>query len=209
MSMENIISALFKVESEAYQAFSELKRAPRTKGCLISQMSLIKKQDGLVTAYENFDTGHETANETIIGGIIGSIIGILAGPLGVFLGAGVGALIGETLDTDDAFENLSMVENVAARLNDGEIAVIILVQEKDKAILNEKLEPFHPLILRWDAAYVKEDVEDAELIQLEMARKLRGHFRKQKSEERMEKVTAYKEKFKNHFSDLKNKEDPK
>ena len=42
---ENVITVLFKVESEAFQAATELKNAREEDGCVISQVALVKKAE--------------------------------------------------------------------------------------------------------------------------------------------------------------------
>ena len=41
--MEKIITAIFKVESEGYQAMTELKNVPSTDSYFVSQAVLVKK----------------------------------------------------------------------------------------------------------------------------------------------------------------------
>ena len=95
--MEKIISAIFKVESEGYQAITELKRAPITNDYTVSQAVLVKKENGAIRALDTFDTGLETSNDTATGSLIGSLLGILGGPLGVLLGGSIGILAGVIL----------------------------------------------------------------------------------------------------------------
>ena len=55
--MDSIIMAVFPVESEAYQAFSELKRDPAEESYLVSQAVLVKKEGKDLKTCETFDTG--------------------------------------------------------------------------------------------------------------------------------------------------------
>ena len=89
---EKIISVLFKVESEGYQAMTELRNAPEAEDYIVSQAALIKKENGVIHVLDSFDTGIETENDTLIGGIVGGLIGILAGPLGMLLGSSLGMM---------------------------------------------------------------------------------------------------------------------
>lgn len=41
---QNIFAVIFDVESEGYQAFSELKQKPGDKNSLLSQVALVKKR---------------------------------------------------------------------------------------------------------------------------------------------------------------------
>ena len=99
---ESIILAKFNVESEAYEAFSEVKKAFMAPEFMISQACVVKKENGQILMKDRFDTGIESTNDTRFGGIMGMLIGFLAGPLGILLGGGMegtgekGCLKGET-----------------------------------------------------------------------------------------------------------------
>ena len=55
IQMENIMMSIFRVESQAYQAFSELKRDPSNQSYTISQAVIIKKETGQLTSCDAFD----------------------------------------------------------------------------------------------------------------------------------------------------------
>ena len=66
--MENIVVAVFPVESEAYQAFSKIKDGTtELSGYLVSQMAIVKKMGNNVQLEDAFDTGRETSDDTIAG----------------------------------------------------------------------------------------------------------------------------------------------
>ena len=90
--MQNVIVCLFDVESEGYQAITELRNAPGNDKSFISQAVLIKKENGALKALDSFDTGVKTSDDTAIGGLIGMCVGVLGGPIGMLLGAGWGSL---------------------------------------------------------------------------------------------------------------------
>ena len=71
--MENIIIVNFDVESEAYQAFTELKPNAVTENYVVSQTALAKNTEGRVAVLDGFDTGVETKNDTQMGGLIGAL----------------------------------------------------------------------------------------------------------------------------------------
>ena len=99
---ESVITVNFDVESEAYQALSEIKRHPDGSGYFVSAASLIKKENGHIVLKDGFDTGIDTTDDAAYGSLIGSLVGILGGPLGVLFGGSMGALVGSTVDADDA-----------------------------------------------------------------------------------------------------------
>ena len=79
--MKNVLVALFEVESEGYQAISNLSKMPDTGSYTIYQMALVKKEDGKVNVCESYDSGINTTDNTVNGGLIGALAGIFGGAL--------------------------------------------------------------------------------------------------------------------------------
>lgn len=203
--MENIIMATFPVESEAYQAFSELKRDLSGKSFLVSQAVLVKKQGNELTTCESFDTGIESTNDTMKGGLIGSFVGILGGPLGVLLGASLGGLAGAAVDAGDIRENGSMLEKVSADLTDGTVALLALVQEETSVAVDSKFSKYNATISRYDAAEIQAELDAARKAQKEMEKQARAALRQQKAEESKAKQEEVRAKIAEDFESLKNK----
>ena len=82
---ENLVLVNYKVESEAYQALSELKRETANANYTISQAVIVKKENGKLSVMDGFVNGATTGDDTMTGGLIGSLVGILGGPLGILL----------------------------------------------------------------------------------------------------------------------------
>ena len=57
--MENIVTVVFKRESEAYQALAELKRDQVNYGYKIVQLGIVKKENGVDTPVEGFNSNLE------------------------------------------------------------------------------------------------------------------------------------------------------
>ena len=205
--MENIICVNFKVESEAYQAMTQLKTKAVSEKYIVSQAALIKKEAGKLNAVDGFDTGAKTTDETLAGGLVGSLVGILGGPLGILLGGSMGVLVGSTADLYDAAVGTSMIEEVAGRMEDGEVAIIALAQEESDEALDVAFSGFETVIIRRDAAVVAEDVRRAAELQKELEREARQKLREDKKNERKEKVEEQKAKLKAEFEALKSKFD--
>ena len=75
---------------------------------------------------------------------------------------------------------------------DGDIAIIAMAFEEDEAILDEKLGKFQTTIARFDAATVAAEVEEAQMMEEEMARQARQQLRNEKKAERKAKIEAKK-----------------
>ena len=202
---ENMVVGIFNVESEGYQAMTELKQTPASEGLLISQAVLAKKEDGEIKVLDSFDTGAFTLDDTMAGGLAGALIGILGGPIGMLLGGAYGALLGSVMDTGDAIDQASMIEQIAGKMMDGELVIVALAAEENEEILNSQLSKFDSTIMRYDAAVVAQEVADAREMEAEMARQARAELRKEKNDEFKNKVEEHKEKIKDHFAQLKEK----
>ena len=203
--MENVVAVLFDVESEAYQALAELKKNAVNEAFTISQMGLVKKKSGRILPYEGFDSGVDTWDDTAKGGLIGSLIGIFGGPLGVLFTGGIGALLGSAIDSSDAQKNTSMLERVCEKMEDDSVVLIALVQETDEDIFNGRLSKFKTEILRWDAAAIAMEVEEAQKLEKEMKKLAKERMRQQKKEEHKQDWEQKQAKIRADFEALKQK----
>ena len=61
--MQNIIVTIFEVESEGFQAITELRNNPEKDGSFLSEAALIKKENGTCKVLDFFDTGAHTADD--------------------------------------------------------------------------------------------------------------------------------------------------
>lgn len=187
---KNVLVTLFEVESEAFQAMTELKQDPGNDDSHVRQALLVKKENGVLQTLDGFSTGDKTLDDTLMGGLIGSLFGILGGPIGVLLGGSYGALVGSVLDTGDAIDDASIIENIAGKMQDGEVAIIGLTTEEDESILDGKFEKFSTMILRFDEGAVEKEVVRAEEMAKEMARQARRDLRKEKKEQFKAKLNS-------------------
>lgn len=200
---QNVVVCLFEVESEAFQAVTELKSNCGDEKSLLAQAALIKKENGTLKILDGFDSGATTTDDMAIGGLVGALFGILGGPIGVLLGGSYGALVGAAFDSGDAAASASLIERIAGKMDDNDVAIIGLAFEEDEAVLDEKLSKFKTTIARFDAAVVAAEVEEAQAVEAEMARLARKELRddkkaarKQKAEEKRAKISSDFETFK-------------
>ena len=203
--MEKIISVIFKVGSEGYQAMTELKQSPVTESYAVSQAVLVKKENNVIKTLDAFDTGMETRNDAAIGGLIGGMMGIIGGPLGMLFGGSIGALTGSAVDASDEIHNASLIEKVTEQLVDGEIVLIALEQETEDGTAQKMLSKFDVSIVEEDAAEVAEEVERAIEAQKEMEREARAKLREAKKEDRRQKIEEHRAKLSADFETFKAK----
>lgn len=203
--MENVVMVLFNVESEAYQAFAELKRKLVNSVYTISQMALVKKQNGRIVPCESIDSGADTMDDTAIGGLVGGLAGILGGPIGMLLGGSIGLLVGSIKDADDADKNLSMFECISEKMLDEQVGLIALIQETEESCFDSNITKFQAEILRWDAAVIAAEVEEAQKLEKEMQRTARERMRVQKKEEFKQELEEKRSKLHAEFEAFKAK----
>ena len=201
MMKENVILADYKVESEAYQALSELKRQSGSPNYTISQAMIVKKENGQITVKDGFVTGGG-ADDTWMGGLIGSLVGVLGGPIGILLGGSMGMLIGGAVDVGGMADGASLLEKAGEAIPEGDTAIILLAQEEYETPLTATLNRFRVSITRLDAAEVAAEVEHAREVERQMAREAREKLRAERSEAFRENVAKKREELKNWFSGL-------
>lgn len=203
--MQNVIVTLFNVESEGYQAITELKNNPGSDASFVSEAALIRKTGTSYNVLDGFDTGAHSTNDTVKGTLIGMCVGILGGPIGMLLGAGIGSLAGMSMDADDVSLGTSMLEQIISKIQDGDLALIALADEEDESILDAKLTRYDATMIRCDAAVVAQEVVKAQEMEKEMERQTKQELRKQKKEENKEKVETQRNKIKASFAARKEK----
>ncbi len=200
---ESIILVKFNVESEAYEAFSEVKKAFMAPEFMISQACVVKKENGQILTKDCFDTGIESTNDARFGGIMGMLIGFLAGPLGILLGGGIGLMIGGIKDAADVAKNSSMIEKVCAAIPEGRTALIALVSELKDVSFDRFFDKYDTEILRLDAAVVAEELKKAQTLEKQMEREARQKLREEQTENNWKQVEESRAQLKQEFEELK------
>ena len=199
---ENLVLVNYKVESEAYQALSELKRDTTNANYTISQAVIVKRENGQLNTMDGFINGKDANDDTLTGSLIGGLVGILGGPIGILLGGSVGMLIGGAVDASGIAKDASLLEKAGDSIAEGETAIILLAQEEYETALTAKLNDFDVTITRFDAAEVAAEVEHAREVERQMAKETREKLREEKTEAFKETVAKKSEELKNWFSHL-------
>ena len=194
---ENILIVNYKVESEAYQALSELKRETSNSNYTISQAVIVKRESGKLEIQDGFNADASMGDDTWTGSLLGSLVGVLGGPLGVLLGGSVGMMIGGAVDASDAAKNASLIEKAGDCITEGETAIILLAQEEYETALTAKLNHFDVTITR-----VAAEVEHAREVERQMARDAREKMRAEKTETFKAGVAKKSEELKEWFANL-------
>ena len=201
--MEKVALVVFEVESEAYQAFSELKNDAVNSAYTILQIAVVKNRDGRIITTDGFDSGTDSTDDTFKGGLIGLLVGILGGPLGVILGGATGALIGNIKDTRDVNKNASLLEYISTQLTPDETGLVILIQENDESALNLRLSKYDDTIVRFDAAKIADEVEQQEAIDKELRREAKERLKAQRKADRTAAIAAKRDQLQGDFDHVK------
>lgn len=181
--MQNVLTAIFNVESEGYQAFKEIQDGLAAEQYFIPQMALVKKNYGYLQTLDSYESPLVTDGQTFSGGLFGSLIGILGGPIGMLLGGTTGALIGATGDAVTSEAATTMLDNVVEKLTDGTVAIVALVNEEKEADLDAVLTKFDAIVMRRDVAFVAEEVAEAKRLELEVQNQVREQWKADKKKE--------------------------
>ena len=203
--MADVLTVVFNIKSEAYQAFSELKAFKHDNHTQIAQIALVKNENGKITIKDSVDFDDTSSEYATIGGIVGGLIGILSGPIGVIIGYGIGSLAGAASGSmTDATDN-SLIEEVTTKLLDGDVAVIALVHEEDENILNHVFAPYKTNIMRWDAVALAREVELAGQVQDELYDKVQEDMNERRVNHLKEQGNDIAEAIKAKFRRLRGK----
>lgn len=186
--MLNVIAAVFGNESEGYQAITTMKNEAVSRNAGILEMTLVKHEKNAYKVCDAYKSAGAYNDDTAIGGVVGSLIGVIGGPLGVLLGGSAGVMTGSIKDTAEAISGQSMIECVVGKMHDDSVSLVILAEEEDEAVLDAKLGNYDVEILRFDAAMVAEEVEEAAELEKEMSRQARAKLRDVKKEEHKKKA---------------------
>ena len=197
--MDNVVTAIFEEENEAYRAFSEIKPNMVGQTCVIAQLALLKKKDGHILMVDGADSGVTTTDDTRVGGLIGLVVGVLGGPLGMLFGGAMGSLIGRMVDAEDARQGISMIEQVSSKFQEGDVALVALARENDETMLDAMLSPYKATVIRHDAAVVAAEVEEAMKVQEAIAEEALQKMREAKKAEMREKIVQKGEEIRAEF----------
>ena len=198
---ENIAVVCFKVESEAFQALTELKNSATNDSFIVSQAGIVYKENGALSLKDGFGNGAEAADDMAMGGLVGACIGILGGPLGVLLGGSAGALIGGSFNAADSLDSMSLMEKVCEALTDKSTSLVALVSEAEEGSFDRFFDKYDAEITCFDAAEVALEIEEAAEMQREMEKEARKKLRAEKRADYKKKLEEKREEIKAKFNE--------
>ncbi|WP_122645009.1 DUF1269 domain-containing protein [Enterococcus mediterraneensis] len=164
---KRVIVMNFEVESQAYQAFSEIKKIAMRGEIKGEQMAVVTHSaDGdhnfKIDDFLDF-TG---SNKTSRGGLIGMLVGILGGPLGILLGWFGGSMIGATQDAKEIKDAQNVFEYLITQIGEGQTGLILIADEEDNRPINQVIiNELGGGVTRLDLDEVEEEVKKAQEVE--------------------------------------------
>ncbi len=193
--MENVFVVIFENQGEAYQAFDEVKEHMDDKEeYVVAHMVLVKKSEGKVVPCEGYDAKCRCpVTSTVLGGVVGMVVGALAGPFGIIVGGAAGSFISGKIVSDNIEKAVASVEQVSKGIQEGEYALIAVVQEEQDGEFEKLFANFKTTIHKKDAAQVSVDTEYAMELQKKMDKWDKEHeFKEQVEKRRAEMQNEFK-----------------
>lgn len=166
---KRVIIMHFEVESQAYQAFSEIKKLYVEKKIKGEQMAVVTHVNDGVHQFKIDDFLDFTGNDyTAKNSMIGMLIGILGGPLGILLGWFAGSLFGASQDAKEIQGAQTVFEHVTKQIGEGETGLILIAEEDDNRPLNQLImNELGGEITRLDFEDVEKEITNAKEVEKE------------------------------------------
>ncbi|MDA9470362.1 DUF1269 domain-containing protein [Enterococcus sp. 5H] len=166
---KRVIITHFEVESQAYQAFSEIKKLYAERQIKGEQMAVVTHvNDGAhqfkIDDFLDFTGNNHTAKSSMIG----MLVGILGGPLGILLGWFAGSIFGASQDAKEIQGAQTVFEHVTKQIGEGETGLILIAEEDDNRPLNQLImNELGGEITRLDFDDVEKEITDAKDVEKE------------------------------------------
>jgi len=151
---------LFPVESEAYQAFSELKR---NQDINIQEAVLLQKKGAMLILCEAFENNSGST-------FLKAFTHILSGPVGLLLEAGEDR-------SSDILRNGSLLERIVYELGDDSTAIFVLARQGYQHIASA-FNQYNGNTANYDASCLLLELEEAHNIQEAMEQRARAALRR-------------------------------
>ncbi|MCR5181244.1 MAG: DUF1269 domain-containing protein [Bacteroidaceae bacterium] len=203
--MENVLTVIFNVESEGYQAFTEVQQNLVKELFFVPQMALVKYEQGRLQTLDSYESPVLENGSVFGGGLFGSLLGIIGGPVGMMLCGTTGAVMGMASSYASNEATSSLLENVCSKLDEGTVAIVALTQEENEVCLDSILQKFDTIIIRRSALQVAEEVAEVKQMEEDMQAQLRAQLRAEKKQEFKDKMKKKQEELKADFEAFKAK----
>jgi uncharacterized membrane protein len=154
--MSKFIFVSFPDETKAYEGTRALEALHAEGSLTLYGMAVVAKgQDGSLKLKRESDRG---PLGIAVGSVVGGLLGLLGGPIGVAIGVGGGALLGSFNDLANLGVGRDFLDNVAADLTPGKVAVIAEVSEEWVTPLNARMNALGGLVHRTGRATIEDEL---------------------------------------------------
>lgn len=135
---KRIIVANFEYNSQAYEAFSKVKKIHSLRQIKGEQMAVVTHTEDGSHQFEIEDFLDFTgANKTSKFGTIGMLVGVLTGPMGLLLGWFGGSMFGASKDAQEVKRANTIFELLGKEISEGKTGLILIANEDDNRPLNQ------------------------------------------------------------------------
>lgn len=157
--MKNVALVVFDVESEAFEAFAELKNNAFGASYTVEQAGVLRNDGEGGVLVDTF--GDDSVDDDVaFGGLIGALVGLLGGPFGVLLGGSIGLFAGGIAGESTDDRNSSLLSLVAGKLGSCQAGIVALVDEEGPDGFDANFEGYNVSIYRWAAAEIAQAVKE-------------------------------------------------
>lgn len=202
--MENVVAVVFTDESKAYRALATLRHSRITEGYAVLEAAIVAREKGKVVFWDGFGTHGALAGEWTTGGLLGSMIGIFAGPLGALLERSLDSMITAPFTHEVAEQNLGCIQSTLYALDEGQMALISIVQENNVSVFNYVLGKLgSQFVCRHDVIDVEAEIDQAYEVERELQREAHQRMNNQRHEYFKSGANDVRDHIRNQFEQLK------
>jgi uncharacterized membrane protein len=144
--MENLIVATFQNKDDASKALNQLKELDQLEDIIIFNIVMIQKKENQIEVV--FHEGPDTVDMPVESAFVGSLVGAIGGPVGMAIGMLTGVMVGAVNEDDSETFIRKLMEKVNKRLQPGDYAIVMHVEEYADLFVNSYLESHHAAIVR-------------------------------------------------------------
>ena len=155
--MSKMLVAVFDDEKAAFEGSKALLELHRDGAISAYAGAVIARDaDGRISVKDEVDEG---PIGTVLGMMTGAFVGLFAGPEGVVVGATLGTMMGATADLINLGVGADFVDEVAAQLAPGKVAVVAEIDEGWTTPVDTRMEALGGTVIR----RYRVDVEDEQI----------------------------------------------
>jgi uncharacterized membrane protein len=143
---DKLIVAVFDGEKHAYEGVKALHELHAEGSITLYASAVIAKDAGGAVSVKQI--ADEGPTGTGVGLVTGTLIGVLGGPVGAAVGAGAGTFGGMLYDFAKGGVGEAFLEDVAKRIQPGNVAVVAEIQEEWDTPLDARMERVGGVVIR-------------------------------------------------------------